>query len=138
MSNQTAPGIIVSPEEIRVIDTITGEARRGDEVTWKTIFVYICPTPECGDYFGSGNMPDLSTSWNGPKIEDQGERQRLTGSRYTNNRQSCPSCRQRGKDVQRVLAKVQVPVPKVGPPTPELPKGHVPPPHLKASVIQDH
>lgn len=129
--------IVVSPEDILVPDQRTGEVRRGDEVTWKTIFVYVCPTPECGDYYGSGNMPDLSTSWNGPKVEDQGEREMKGQSRYTNNRQSCPACRERGVDVQRVLIQTQVPVPKQGPPTPELPVGHVPPSRLKVTLIQN-
>lgn len=132
---QQAADIVVSPEEIRVLDQRTGETRGGDEVTWKTILVYVCPTPECGDYYGSANMPDLSSAWNGPKIEDQGEREMKGQSRYTNNRQSCPSCRERGIDVQRVLIQTQVPVPKQGPPTPEKPMGHVPPPRLKASAI---
>lgn len=127
--------ITVSPEETLVPDQRTGEMRRGDEVTWKTIYVYVCPTPDCGDYYGSGNMPDLAHCWNGPKVEDQQDRQEKTGSRYTNNRQSCPSCRLRQIHVQRVLIKTQVPVPKVGPPTPELPTTHTPPAKLKASVI---
>lgn len=106
--------------------------------TRKEIQVYICPTPGCGDYYGSGNMPDLGTSWNGPKLEDQGVKELREGSRYTNNRQSCPSCRLRGVDVQRVLMALAVDVPTEGPPTPELPKGHMPPGRLRTAVIEDH
>lgn len=126
------------PEDMRVVDPRSGDMRPATEYTYKTLRFYVCPTPDCGDYYGSGGMPDLAHAWNGQKVEDQGERELKGQSRYNNNRQSCGSCRERGIDVQRVLLEVAVNVPKVGPPTPELPMGHQPPPRLKVPVISDH
>jgi hypothetical protein len=54
------------------------------------VTVWTCPTPGCGNYYGSSSAGDLFESFN---QDAQG--------RPTFPRSRCPDCRQRGLDVDR-------------------------------------
>lgn len=92
------------------------------EFTHKTVRVYVCPTPHCGDYFGTGTMEDLTKIFTGPKTEDKPNLLEKTGSDARHTRAACPSCRVRGTHVERILMETVLRVPVAGPPTPELPR----------------
>lgn len=89
--------------------------------TRKVVRVYVCPTPGCGNYYGSSGMPDLSQEFSGPKVEDKAAYERSHGSQYRCSRAECPDCRLKGNPVQRVPLDVAVMVPTEGPPAPPLP-----------------
>lgn len=80
-----------------------------------TISAYVCPTPGCGNYFGSCTMPDLTKEYSGPKTENRHQVPAaqspvgIEGVRHT--RAACPDCRGRGLDVERRLVTVNVRVP---------------------------
>lgn len=93
------------------------------ETTNKRIEMYVCPAPECTNYFGHTGMPDLSTEFTGPMVENKGKLEQETGSPHKHNRAECPDCRQRGLAVQRTRIVTIVPVPVTPNPTPALP-GH--------------
>ncbi len=88
----------------------------------KQIEVYVCPTPQCGSYYGHSNMPDLGSWFTGPKTEDMGALEDATGSKYRHSRAACPDCRRSGREVERVRVTVLIEVPETGPPTPRLPQ----------------
>lgn len=113
------PGISSNADPpVGVIYVPPGEMER----TNKTITVYICPTPECGDYYGSNGMGDLSKEFTGPKVEDKGKLEQETGSPYRHSRAECPTCRtERQIHVERIPITVTVAVPVIGPPIPPLP-----------------
>ncbi len=83
--------------------------------TTKEVELYICPTPGCGSYYGGNNMPDLSKSFTGPRVEDRAKLREETGSGWRHTRSSCPECRIRGESVERVRMRVEVGVPIVAP-----------------------
>lgn len=90
----------------------------------KTIEVYVCPTEGCGDYYGTAGMPDLHTRFTGPKSEDQPVLEITSGSPYRHTRAECPSCRARGRRVERVRMRVAVDMGEaVTVETPALPSG---------------
>lgn len=78
------------------------------------IRVYVCPTPGCGDYFGHTDMPDLAAATTGPKTEDRHQvsqlesRVNVAGKRHS--RAECPSCRERGVFVERILCSISIDV----------------------------
>lgn len=92
--------------------------------TSKTIVVYVCPTPDCRNYYGSSDMGDLSSVFTGPKTENKHALQQATGSTAHHSRAACPFCKTRGNQVERVPMTLKIAVPVVGPPTPELPPYH--------------
>lgn len=89
----------------------------------KEVEVYVCPEPECGNYYGTNAMPELGEQFTGPKLDDQSKLESVTGSRYRHSRAACPDCRMRGKSVERVRVKARVAIPpsKDLPKTPSLP-----------------
>jgi hypothetical protein len=100
----------VRPEEMRM------------EKTTKQIAVYICPTPDCGNYYGTSLMPDLTKEFSGVKLDDAGSLEAKGQSRYKQSRAECPDCRACGRGrIVRVLTRVNVAIPVIGPEAPELP-----------------
>lgn len=93
--------------------------------TRKSVTLYVCPHPECPDYYGSTNMTEMESRFSGPKPENRhyfaehdGE-----GSGERHSLAECPTCRMAGRGQrERVKVHVGVNVPTVGPPTPERPK----------------
>jgi hypothetical protein len=66
------------------------------------IVVYACPTPGCGNYFGSsssGDMAEVMGQSNG-NFEPRPESSWF-------KRVECPDCRQRGKKVERVRVEFE-------------------------------
>jgi hypothetical protein len=59
--------------------------------------LYICPTPGCGNYYGSSSMPDLSR-----------ERKYSITHRPSGTRDECPDCKAEGRTVRRELREVVV------------------------------
>lgn len=102
------------------------------ETTKKKINVYVCPTPNCGNYYGVAGMPNLSREFTGPKVEDRAHLEEATGSQMRHTRAECPDCRANGIFVERVLVAMIAVVPQIGPSTPKLP-----PSTNKALVSQD-
>lgn len=62
-----------------------------------SIIVYVCPTPGCGNYFGSSNSGDLSTQ----VVAQKGANYEPRDPSRWHARSACPDCRQRGKSVER-------------------------------------
>lgn len=56
------------------------------------VIIWLCPTPECGNYYASSSRIDLKTAMN----------TRLNSSKATFPLSRCPDCRDRGIDVDRV------------------------------------
>lgn len=79
--------------------------------TIKTITVYVCPTPGCPDYFGSSGMPKLEDKLTGVYTEIRHSVQ-VEGlpPGMKHNRANCPTCRQAGRDVDRVPIRLNVTV----------------------------
>lgn len=77
----------------------------------KTVEVWVCPTPGCGDYYGSSTAGDLTKQHSGPKVEDRAKLKEETGSPWKHNRAECPSCRQRGQKIQRQRVRVKIELP---------------------------
>jgi hypothetical protein len=102
--------------------TPVAEPQTSDIANAKTVQVYVCPTPGCTSYYGSPTMGDLGKAFTGPNIVEKPNHQKMTGSPYRHTRAACPDCRAHGKEVERVLMKISVIVPTIGPDTPELPK----------------
>lgn len=67
----------------------------------KLIEVWVCPELGCDDFFGSPNAGDLRRQFTGPLVEERPALRAATGSPWRHNRAECPSCRKRGKRVQR-------------------------------------
>jgi hypothetical protein len=88
----------------------------------KVVELYVCPTPDCPDYYGVPGMPNLHQEFTGPKIEDRAALELSTGYQVRHTRAECPTCRGRGRQVERVLVRAAVEVPAAGVPTPELPR----------------
>lgn len=68
--------------------------------------LYICPTPGCGNYFGSSSMPNLATSQNhahAPWSASNAGEYRAVGTR-----DECPDCKAQGRTVRRELREVVV------------------------------
>jgi hypothetical protein len=80
----------------------------------KEIRVYVCPTPDCANFYGSSSMGDLTqklnhrTSMRNLANEDPSEWGKVTGSRA-----ECPYCRDRGIKVERELHVLTVTTPDV-------------------------
>lgn len=72
------------------------------------VTVWCCPTPGCHDYFGSSSAGDLRKEMTYPRVECATEYERIHGRRYVSTRATCPSCRTRGVDVERVPLSVTV------------------------------
>jgi hypothetical protein len=56
------------------------------------VAVWVCPTPGCGNWYGSSSAGDLARA----------ETRAPNGGPVTSTRDECPSCRGRGKRVRRV------------------------------------
>lgn len=96
--------------------------KRGEEVTpsfrdveVRQIVVYVCPTPGCPDYFGHTRVdldrPASARTEDRHAIrEEMGTPEDEVASRHT--RAECPTCRARGRRVERirVTATAFVPV----------------------------
>lgn len=68
--------------------------------------VYVCPTPGCGNYYGSSSMTDLAKAKIEPPVDNKDSYRKAHGGdtvKFT--RDECPDCRQRGKSVPRQLVK---------------------------------
>jgi hypothetical protein len=89
--------------------------------TSKRIEVYVCPTPDCPDFYGAAGQNDLHERFTGPKAEDRAALRESTGSSNRHSRAQCPTCRQRGIQVERVLVGATVLVPTEGPAPQPLP-----------------
>jgi hypothetical protein len=82
------------------------------ERTAKVVTLYVCPTPDCPDYYGSTYMPELEKLWTGPKAEDRHQEgisvheHAPPGMRHT--RAECPTCRRGGRYVERVRRSVTI------------------------------
>lgn len=87
------------------------------------IKLFICPTPDCGNYYGSSSTPaDLTQHLSGPKVENRASQQDTTGSPWTGARSDCPDCRERtGDRITRELVVIEVPLPEPRTPVPDLP-----------------
>lgn len=70
--------------------------------------VWVCPTEGCYDYFGSSSAGDLRREKTYPRAEGTFEYERVHGQRYVCTRATCPSCRQRGLEVERIPHTVTV------------------------------
>jgi hypothetical protein len=93
------------------------------ETSRKRVEVYVCPTPGCGNFYGSSDMPALEAEFTGPKTEDGSALEMKTGSRFRHSRAECPDCRLKGLGrVVRVRRAVTIQVPVKGPPAPKLPE----------------
>lgn len=87
------------------------------------IQVYVCPTPGCGNYYGTKSIEQLNLrdQFTGPRIEDRATHVQSHGTEYRHSRAECPDCRQRGVKVERALVFMEVELPDDNTPTPELP-----------------
>lgn len=101
---------------------------QAQQTTRKNIRVYVCPTPECSNFYGCSTMPNLYNEFTGPKTEDKHALEKATGHNVRHTRAECPECRVMRKDsdgkplqVERILLMVPINVPIAGPPTPPLP-----------------
>lgn len=80
---------------------------------------YLCPTPGCGNYYGSSSMVDLSKEVALGRPEDHVPANN-PGRIARHTRAECPDCRARGQRVERVLVATHVALP--GPvASPEIP-----------------
>jgi hypothetical protein len=71
----------------------------------KRVAVYVCPTPGCPDYYGTGGMPALEeriVGQRGQNFEPRPESQ-------WHSRAECPTCRAGGKKVERIRVELFVP-----------------------------
>lgn len=80
------------------------------------ITVYVCPRPDCENYFGSSSMTNLSAEWTGHKG--------MNGERWpdkAHTRAECPDCRERGisTERQKVVFRIELPPEQPRPPVPE-------------------
>lgn len=92
------------------------------EKTTKQIAVYVCPTPGCGNYYGTNAMPDLTKEFSGAKLDDAGAIEAKGQSRFKQSRADCPDCRARGLGrIERVRVNVNVGVQATGSAPSELP-----------------
>jgi hypothetical protein len=119
----------MSAEQYRALDGMSEEIRKSNaqrdherrlEIT--SVTMWVCPTPNCGNFYGSSHDADLTAQFTGPKVENRGELEAVTGSPHKHNRAECPDCRQRGIKAQRVPTVVRVTLPAHPPPTPALPR----------------
>lgn len=123
LSNQAYTELLSLADEVAARNAAIERRRAAERPLYA--YLYVCPTPGCGDYYGSSQMPDLGAEFTGPKCEDRGALEARTGSPYRHSRAACPSCRLRGVAVERALVRVAVPVPANAPPTPALPQRRV-------------
>lgn len=72
------------------------------------ITVWTCRTPGCCDYFGSSSAGDLRKEKTYPRAESAFEYEKVHGRRYVSTRATCPSCRMRGVDAERVPVTVTI------------------------------
>lgn len=66
----------------------------------------VCPTPNCGSYFGSSGMGDMTevVAKKGANFENRPPHRWHT-------RASCPACRARGINVERVFVNFDIEIP---------------------------
>lgn len=74
------------------------------ETVTKVVEVYVCPTPDCPDYFGHAAMPDLARKITGDRGMN-GEHRPESNHR---SRADCPTCFVKGKRVERIRCRVAV------------------------------
>lgn len=78
------------------------------------VSLYVCPTPGCGNFYGSKSMPDLAAAKVEPPVDNKAAwLESHPGDPVKFMRAECPDCRQRGHRVERVLytQTIVVPVP---------------------------
>jgi hypothetical protein len=62
------------------------------------VAVWVCPTPGCGNWYGSSSAGDLARA----------ENRAPNGGPVTSTRDECPDCKVRGKRVRRVRHMVAI------------------------------
>jgi hypothetical protein len=75
-------------------------------VAIKELDFYVCPLPDCPDYFGSVNMPPLERKMN----RGMGANGDVIGRSFP--RADCPTCRVQGRQTTRLRVRVVVDVPE--------------------------
>lgn len=59
--------------------------------------VWVCPTPSCGNFYGSSSAPDLVTAVNRRSaMRNLADEDPSEWSKITSTRDECPDCRARG------------------------------------------
>lgn len=72
------------------------------------ITVWKCPTPGCYDYYSSSSAGDLRKEKTYPRVESTFEYEKVWLRRYVSTRATCPSCRTRGVEAERVPVTVTI------------------------------
>lgn len=102
----------VTAADIAASDRIRAEQAKGTppstsvKTRGKRIHVYVCPTPGCPDYYGSGNTPKLEEEI----VGQYGANFEPKPKEDWHSRAQCPTCRASGKKVERVRVELFVPI----------------------------
>jgi hypothetical protein len=77
----------------------------------KVVSLYVCPSPECGNYYGASSMGDLSAAENRrSSLQNLAEEDPSNWGAVKSHRDECPDCRARDVTTHRELVAVTVPV----------------------------